>query len=30
MQIVRKSYGRKQKLPKNPGKQWNLASIGWG
>jgi len=27
MQIVRKSYGRKLKLPKNPRKQWNLASI---
>jgi hypothetical protein len=30
MQIVRKSYARKIKLPKNPRKQWNLASIGWG
>jgi len=29
MQIEWKSYARKQKLPKNPRKQWNLASIGW-
>jgi hypothetical protein len=28
MQIVRKSNARKLKLPKNPKKKWNLASIG--
>jgi hypothetical protein len=30
MQIVPKSYGRKQKMPQNPKKKWNLALIGWG
>jgi hypothetical protein len=30
MQIVRKSYGRKLKLPKHPRKQRNLASKRWG
>jgi hypothetical protein len=28
MQIVRKSYARKLKLPKNPRKKKNLASMG--
>jgi hypothetical protein len=30
MQIVRKSYARKLKLPKNPRNQQNLALIEWG